>query len=360
MSDSMIERSAARLFADTADRTVREEVEAGGWPGALWDRVAESGFPWALATEAAGGLGASWPDACAILRGIGHWQVPLPLAETMIAAHLLSGAGLPPPEGPITLLEASGDVALSGSRASPRLHGRAIRVPWARHCGWAAAVTPDGDVLLGDLRQPAHLRIEPLADVAGLPSDTVVLDGAAVLARAPAPPGALPRPVALLGAAARAAMMVGAMESVLAQTVQYANDRVQFGKPIGRYQAIQQQVALMAGEVAAARVATLVAMADLGGAATAGAVGPRRAEFGVAVAKTRAGEAAGRTAAIAHQVHGAIGFTREHSLHFATRRLWAWRDEYGTDAQWAAWLGRHAIEGRAAGFWPALTERCFA
>jgi acyl-CoA dehydrogenase len=86
----------------------------------------------------------------------------------------------------------------------------------------------------------------------------------------------------------------------------------------------------------------------------------RTALFSAAVAKVRCGEAATRGTGIAHQVHGAIGFTHEHALHYATRRLWAWREEFGTDAFWAARLGRAAIGARAAGFWPAITDGRFA
>jgi acyl-CoA dehydrogenase len=111
---------------------------------------------------------------------------------------------------------------------------------------------------------------------------------------------------------------------------------------------------MLAGDVAAARVAARVAAAD---APWAGAPQADHARFSAAVAKVRVGEAASRGAAIAHQVHGAIGFTHEHSLHFATRRLWAWREEFGADAWWAERLGQAAIAAGAAGFWPALTRR---
>jgi acyl-CoA dehydrogenase len=131
---------------------------------------------------------------------------------------------------------------------------------------------------------------------------------------------------------------------------------VQFGKPIGKYQAIQQQLALMAGDVAAARLAALAAAADAPCALQP--VAPSAA-FSIAAAKVRTGEAATRACGIAHQVHGAIGFTREHSLHFATRRLWAWREQFGSDAWWAQALGRAAIAGGATAFWPALTRRRF-
>ena len=103
-------------------------------------------------------------------------------------------------------------------------------------------------------------------------------------------------------------------------------------------------------------LAAAVAMADApGGEQTSCAA----THFSTAVAKVRAGEAATRGTSIAHQVHGAIGFTHEHALHFATRRLWAWREEFGTDAHWAAELGRAAIQARASGFWTGLTRKHF-
>jgi acyl-CoA dehydrogenase len=192
-------------------------------------------------------------------------------------------------------------------------------------------------------------------DHARMPSDTLRFDAAPCIAQAAA---ALPlaQPVWTLGALARSLMMVGALESALEQSVRYAGERVQFGKPIGRNQALQQQLALMAGDVAAARMAALTAAADAPDSARPDAPA---AAFSIAVAKVRCGEAATSACAIAHQVHGAIGFTREHPLHFATRRLWAWREQFGSDAHWAARLGALAIAAGGSGFWPALTQRRF-
>jgi acyl-CoA dehydrogenase len=147
-------------------------------------------------------------------------------------------------------------------------------------------------------------------------------------------------------------MMSGAMQWTLEQSVHYAQDRVQFGKPIGRNQALQQSLALLAGEVAASRMAAQAACADLD-AVDLGAA----ARFSVAVAKIRAGEAAGHAIAISHQIHGAMGFTREHALQFATRRLWSWRREFGTESWWAERLGQAAIERGSASLWPAITSR---
>ena len=75
----------------------------------------------------------------------------------------------------------------------------------------------------------------------------------------------------------------------------------------------------------------------------------------VASAKIRVGEAAGEGAAIGHQVHGAIGFTREHILHRYTQRLWSWRDDFGDESRWAAQLGAAFAAKGGAALWPTLT-----
>jgi len=129
--------------------------------------------------------------------------------------------------------------------------------------------------------------------------------------------------------------------------VQYANDRVQFGRPIGKFQAIQQQLSVLAENVAASGV---VASAAVEVAAQKGDF-----PFAVAVAKARVGEAAGKVAEIAHQVHGAIGFTHEHRLHHLTRRLWSWRDEFGVESEWQQELGRVVAARGGDGLWTLLS-----
>ena len=367
MTDSLIEDSVARLFAEQVDSGLRQRAEAGELDAGLWRRVVDSGLPLLLASEAAGGFGQSWRAAYPVLRGLGYWQVPLPLAETLVAALLASLAGFDVAEGPLTLIEQGqgNHLQLAGDAATPHLSGVAHAVPWARHAQAALVSLADGRLALLDLQHNPGVALQPASNHAGLPSDTLRLDHARLRAVA-ANPLPLPRPVWTLGALARSAMLVGALESALEQAVHYAGVRVQFGKPIGKNQVIQQNLALLAGDVAAARVAALVAAADAPDAASQDGASQDGASqncgatlFSTAVAKVRCGEAASRGAAIAHQVFGAIGFTHEHPLHFATRRLWAWREEFGSDADWAAELGRAAIQSRASGFWPALTRKQF-
>lgn len=353
---SLIEQSAQRLFAEQVDKAARERVEGGAFDDRQWQLAVDNGFTLALASEATGGVGASWSAALPILHGIGHWQVPLPLAETMVASLLLSTAGIDLPDGPIALIEQGlgNSLRSAGTGRALRLNGDVAHVAWARHAPSALVSLADGRLALVDLRH-ASVRCDAQLDAARMPSDRLVFEATPCIAQAAC---ALPlaHPVWTLGALARALMMVGALESALEQAVRYAGERVQFGKPIGKNQAIQQQLALMAGDVGAARMAALTAAADAPDSTRPDAPA---AAFSIAVAKVRCGEAATRACSIAHQVHGAIGFTREHSLHFATRRLWAWREQFGSDAWWAAALGRAAIAGGSAAFWPALTRRRF-
>ncbi|HTP71609.1 MAG TPA: acyl-CoA dehydrogenase family protein [Burkholderiaceae bacterium] len=354
--DALIEHSVQRLFADQVDKGVRERAEAGVLDHRLWRLCVDGGLTRALASEATGGIAASWSAAQPILHGLGYWQVPLPLAETMAGALLLSMAGLPGVEGPIALIEqgVGNDLQAAGAGAAVKLTGTVPHVAWARHADSAVVSLSEGRLALVELRARGVSCAERL-DVARLPSDTLHFDNAACVALA-ALPASLRQPVWTLGALARSLMMVGALESALEQAVRYANERVQFGKPIGKNQALQQQLALMAGDVAAARMAALVAASDAPDSTAADAPA---ATFSIAVAKVRCGEAATRACGIAHQVHGAIGFTREHPLHFATRRLWAWREQFGSDAFWAARLGALAIAGGSRRFWPSLTRRRF-
>jgi alkylation response protein AidB-like acyl-CoA dehydrogenase len=136
------------------------------------------------------------------------------------------------------------------------------------------------------------------------------------------------------------------LERVTEMTTQYALDRTQFGRPIGKFQAVQQNLAVLAGQAAAAAASAGMA---------ADAVGETIGLLPIAAAKSRCGEAAGIGASIAHQVHGAIGFTQEHSLHFLTKRLWSWRDEFGNETVWNRLLGRHMAKAGANRYWAEIT-----
>ncbi len=151
-----------------------------------------------------------------------------------------------------------------------------------------------------------------------------------------------------LMAFARTAQIAGALDAALRLSVDYANERQQFGRPLGKFQAVQQSLATFACEAAAANCAAVGA---------AQALDRGDAAFEIAAAKLRANQAVGVGTRVAHQVHGAIGFTQEYSLHHLTRRLWQWRSDFGHDAYWSGVLGKSVIERGADNFWPDLVAR---
>jgi alkylation response protein AidB-like acyl-CoA dehydrogenase len=327
MRDTILYDSALRLFGDHVAPQVLAAAETGTWPAQLWRAVEEAGYLDVLASGPAGMV-----EAVAILRAAGHHAAPIPLPETMLARWLCAASGIGAPAG-----------ALSIAIAEPDEPAQDAPVPWGGVAEAVAVVSGRSLRLAGRDR----LRFRSGASLAGEPRDVLTAIEEAGSARLPDAVSA--DMVRGVGALMRAAQMAGAMEAALDLATRYANDRVQFGRAIGKFQAIQQQLALLAEEAAAALVAVESAAASL-------AEGRPSAAFAVPAAKIRAGKAAGTVAEIAHQVHGAIGFTEEHSLHYLTRRLWSWRDEFGDEAYWAALLGRRIAAAGGAGLWPLITK----
>jgi acyl-CoA dehydrogenase len=157
----------------------------------------------------------------------------------------------------------------------------------------------------------------------------------------------------LFGSTARSVETAGALETILSLSVAYANERVAFERPIGKFQAVQQNLAHLAGEVAAALAVS--------GSAADSFVNADSFDDGVfleaASAKIRCAEAAQDGGAIAHQVFGAIGFTKEHVLHRFTLRMLAWRDDFGNESYWANELGKQVARRGADEFWPLVASR---
>jgi acyl-CoA dehydrogenase len=346
MSD-MLADSAERLFTATIRKETRRAAESGVFPQALWDAVAEAGFTAALLPEDAGGFGATVAEAMGLLRIAAAHAAPIPLAETMLAGWLLAKAGLPVPEGVLTLAPVRLRDALTLHRAAEGWHlaGTAARIPWARDAAGIAvlAAGPDGPAVA--LLPGGAFTLAKDSNLAGEPRDTITVD-AALAAEFVAPSPVGPAQLRAAGAAIRTVQLAGALTQALALSVQYAQTRVQFGRPIGKFQAIQQNLAVMAGQSAAA-----IAAADMAADALASDLSP----VIVGAAKARAGEAASIAAGLAHQAHGAIGFTQEYDLHNLTRRLWSWRDEFGNESEWNLAVGRAALAAGPDGLWPLLT-----
>jgi len=144
-----------------------------------------------------------------------------------------------------------------------------------------------------------------------------------------------------------AAKMAGALNAALDLSVQYTRERQQFGKPLASFQAIQQQLAVFAEEAAAA---------DMAAASAFRAAGRGDAWFEIACAKLRANQAARISTGIAHQVHGAMGFTAEYRLQHLTKRLWAWGSEHGNERYWSDRIGARIVARGPTNFWSDLVD----
>jgi acyl-CoA dehydrogenase len=347
--DELITDTADRLFSEVCTHEAVQGAEAAGAAPEIWAAFAETGFPWISVPEEAGGSGGTLADALEVLRLVGYHAAPIPAAETgVLGGWLLGSAGLEIPEGVITVVPGiRGDsVAATVSGDTATLSGTATRVPWAREAERIAVLTDvDGAATVVSV-SGADCSITPMTNMAGEPRDTVVFDGVSGTA-APAGPGVDAESFRFRGALSRVALMAGAIEKMAQLTVTYTNDRVQFGRPVARFQAVQQHL------VWAAQDAALVRMA----AETAGREADRgEGRFEIASAKLIANQAAARATKACHQAHGAMGMTQEYELHHSSRRLWSWRKEYGPDAEWSSWLGRVAVAQGADGLYPLVTS----
>lgn len=344
-----------QAIADTVERILAghcsaEQLRAaeGGWNEALWQALVESGAPLALEPAGRGDFDLPVEDAIHLVRLAASHAAPVPLAETMLANWLLLSVALDTADGAASIAgtDRRDRISLSRSAEGWTLSGTAVAVPWARYAETlVVAVEAEGAVRLAKVPADAFTATAG-ENIAREPRDAVRFAGELAAGDVVETDLSI-ADLRALAAGVRVAQMCGAMDAVLAITVRYAGERVQFGKPIGKFQAVQQNIAIMGGQVAASRAAT---------ALVARGFGSRDNYYNVAAAKTRVADAAAQVSRFAHQVHGAIGITQEYDLHFLTKRLWAWRDEFGSDAEWARLLGREALRRGPAGVWPFVTE----
>jgi acyl-CoA dehydrogenase len=345
----------SQLIEDAARRVFRElgqpqSLKSRADRDLLWNALDAAGLTRAWVCEALGGSGASLSDGFTVLRIAGEHAANIPLAETLIAGWLLEQAQIAVPATRLSLapVDVRDSIELSPDNT---LTGSARAVPYARECEqFAMLVTRDRRSYVA-LLDASQIRISERTNVAGEARDTLVIEDARPVSLAPISNGL--DELMLLGAVVRAAQMAGALQALLELSVAYANERVAFEKPIGKFQAIQHSLARLAGEAAAA-IAAAGSAADAMSCANC---------FDTAIllegasAKVRTGEAATAGTAIAHQVHGAIGLSREYALHHFTQRLWAWRDDFGHESYWAARLGQLVAQRGADELWPLLAAQ---
>lgn len=344
----MILSTVDRFMANSVPAELLEKFQPDTWYGSLWREVEEAGLPLAAVSEAGGGVGLRLDDALAMLRPLAGGSVPLPVGETIVARWLAEKAGIALGDGPHMFApgEPQDTVALSRHGEGFAVRGTAHRVPWARHAA-SVLIHLDWDGRSHVARiQPGQWRSTPGQNLAGEPRDDIAVEVELDAADVRPLDGFTAEQWLALGAAMRSVQIAGAVQRALDLTVTYVGERSQFGRKLQQFQAVQQNLALMAGQVASANAAAELAMEAAGR-------GVRTAP--IAAAKIRCGEAARLVAQLGHQLHGAIGFTAEYSLQLATRRLWSWRDEFGDESHWAESIGRQVCGEGGAGVWPWIT-----
>ncbi|PVX75160.1 acyl-CoA dehydrogenase family protein [Paraburkholderia unamae] len=317
----MFNEAFESILQDKCTPQVVRQIEGDGAYTELWNAVADAGFLDLMASEDDGGADLDLAGIFPILVMLGAYATPLPIGQAIVLRTLLPRDAIP---GGIVTLAPSLDHNKMGAMVAPR-------VPFGGIADYVVAETEDAYLVLDAGRAQRSLIGIHHDGTADLCWDASVTGEAASIVK----DNFIRGNVQAWGAALHAAQIVGAMTRCFELTLQYGNDRSQFGKPIGKFQSIQHQLAEMAEHVAAARMATIRAFSK-------GARTP--STFPAAVAKGRASEAVKTVAAISHSVHGAIGITEEYDLQLYTRRLHAWRLAHGSESHWYEIIGRASLE----------------
>ena len=303
------------ILKDQCTPAVVRAIEAGGSPHALWQAFEASGFLELLAPEADGGAGLGLPDLFPILSSFGRYTVPVPVAQTIVARALLAPHALP--VGMVTLATALRREA-DGSLCCPL-------TPYGMLADHVLA--SEGDVLW---LLPVALATRQPTGIQGNLSATLTWADEHSATRVQGAGESLPA----FAAALHAALLSGAMTRVFEMTLQYCNDRVQFGKSLGKFQAVQHQLSVMAEHTVCASIAAEAAFRTTTSVPSL---------LAAAMAKSRTSEASVLVASTAHALHGAIGVTEEYDLQLLTRRLHEWRMAHGSEAWWNLVVGQSVL-----------------
>jgi len=348
-TDELVAQNVRRLLDRHGADGSAHATPADTMPVELWRALTDAGLSQALVTDVGGDARDALRSGVTILQECAYRTVQVPLAEAMLVNWLAASVGWDPETGFVSVaiaadLSRQERSADRGSTAPATL----ARIPWGRAAGAVYALALDADSYRVARVEAGHWTMRCGINLAGEPRDTLELDAGAFDTARISTAQVDPLCVLAMAALLRAAQMVGAMERTLDLALDHARTRVQFGRPISGFQAVQQMLAQHASHVAAAAAAVDLAV---------DAWGSNDAILCAGIAKSRAGEAAGLAAECAHQVIAAMGYAMEHPLQLATRRLWSWRDEYGNEAFWNERTGADVLAAGAENAWALLADR---
>lgn len=339
-------QTAEKIFSDNLGLDASNREDDHIWPAALWDIVTDSGLPLALVSEENGGTGASFTESFPIILASGKYATPIPLAENILANYLLDICKIGLPSGVTTISQ--NILTLSEGKVTGTLHG----VPWGIKSDHIVCIAQHGNAAhLVLLATNDALKSKQELNIAQEPRDTLIFKSATPKQMTPLPAGLDESAILRAGALIRSAQIAGALETMTNMTSNYASEREQFGRPISKFQAIQQIIAQLAEKSVLSYTSADRAFHE---------TSFRKDEIAIPVAKLITSEAASDGASFAHSVHGAIGFTHEYHLHYYSRRLWSWRAEFGTATYWADNLGGEACHRGPQSLWSTITQSRWA
>ena len=334
-TDQLILDMATRLLSDHCGAEVVNQTETGAFPEALGDAVISAGLPLAWVPEEAGGVGGSLALGFNLIRLAASYAVPVPLADTLVANLVLAESGL-------DLADTWAALVFDGGQLPVVDIGRVLGVishaPGVISESLLVVPVADGGLVRIATFAADHLNVEPEESLAGEPRARVTLENAAPVQLSPVMDSMSDDGLRQFCALVRACQMAGAFEKITDLTVGYVKERQQFGRPLGKFQAIQHKVADIAGESALSNATVEQAIRVLS---------EHQEPFNgddliflpVATAKVVTSEGAATVSRLAHQAHGAMGFSFEYPLQQYSRRVWSWREEYGSEFYWSERLG---------------------
>lgn len=327
------------LGTRSRDRLTGQRSRPVGLDEVLWANLEETGLSRLTSTAE---LEAGPAQAAVLLSELAGFACPVPIAETdLLAAWLSAEIGLVVPEsGPLTV--GFGAAAADGDVLIATVEG----IPWASDCAAVLVVLERDEGRCITVIDPAVHPVSTTDNLAGEPRGRIevsVRDGECTELSESTYTELIRR-----GAWARCVQTLGSVQSAVELTVSHTREREQFGRSLSKFQSVQHQLAAIAGSLERGRAAVALAVAaadDMG-------FGADEADFAVAVAKVTLGQCVDEIVGTAHQLHGAIGVTAEHSLWLHTMRARSTISEFGAPRRWSEQLGRRLLAGNP---WDVLT-----